>query len=350
MQARSASAYMCAAATEVGGRHARDLLDGLRRVGLDQLGHGLVALGALGHEALVDQPVADDHVRQAVQQRGVGARPHAEVELAVVGELDAARVGGDQLQALDRRLLDAGADDRVALGRVHADQQRHVGRLDVVERAGGAGQAERLAQRERRRRVAHARAVVDVVRADRGAHQALHHVAVLVGRARGGEPGDRVRPVLGLDAAERVGDARDRLVPGRQPEAAVLADERRGQPIARARELVGEAALDAGVALVGRAVHRRADRGDAPVGAVGLEPAADAAVAAGRGRRRVEARSHAVPPSPVYAASHIEQRVLGDGVGRAGVGAGAAGHACRVGEAAVEPCGDAGVEAAARWR
>ena len=41
-------------------------------------------------------------------------------------------------EAPDRGLLDAGADDRVALRRVDADQQRHLGGLDVVERAGGA--------------------------------------------------------------------------------------------------------------------------------------------------------------------------------------------------------------------
>ena len=43
----------------------------------------------------------------------------------------------------------------------------------------------------------------------------------------------------------------------------------------------------------------------------------------------------------------VEQRVLGDGVCRAGIRAGAAGNAGRVDEAAVEAGGDAGVEAAA---
>src|SRR6185295_10923062 len=38
-----------------------------------------------------------------------------------------------------------------------------------------------------------------------------------------------------------------------------------------------------------------------PVGAVCLKPAPDPAVAAGRGRGRVEAGSHVVPPRSVYA-------------------------------------------------
>ena len=162
------------------------------------------------------------------------------------------------LQAAQRRLLDPRADDRVALGRVGADDDRHVGAVDVGEGAGRAREAERLAQRERRRRVADARAVVDVVGADRGADQALHRVAVLVGGARGGEAGDRVGAVLGLDPGQLGDDPLDRLVPAGQAEAAALADQRRGEPVARARELVREAALQAGVALVGGPVERRA--------------------------------------------------------------------------------------------
>ncbi len=181
---------------QIGGGDACDLLDGLGRVGLGHLLDGLVALGALGDVIRVGQPVADDDVDQAPHEGGVGAGPVAHVDLAIVGELDAAGVGGDQLQAGDRRLLDASAHDRVPLGGVDADQQRHLGLLDVVERAGRAGEAEGLAQREGGGRVADARAVVDVVRADRGAHHALHHVAVLVGGARGGEAGDGVGPVL----------------------------------------------------------------------------------------------------------------------------------------------------------
>ena len=44
---------------------------------------------------------------------------------------------------------------------------------------------------------------------------------------------------------------------------------------------MSEAAFEAGVALVGGAVHRRADRGDNAVMRVSFEAAADAAVAAG---------------------------------------------------------------------
>ncbi len=204
-----------------------------------------------------------------------------QVQHAVVGELDPARVDRHELHPAQRRLLDARADDRVALGRVGADQDRRAGVVEVEEGARRAGQTEGLAQGEARRRVADAAAVVDVVGADRGAHQALHRVAVLVGGAARRQAGDRVRPVVGLDPRQLGLDAVQRLLPRRDPEVAVLPDQRRGQAVAAAAELVREAALEAGVALVGGPVGRGRDARHLAVARMGLEAATDAAVAAG---------------------------------------------------------------------
>ncbi len=52
---------------------------------------------------------------QAQHDRGVRARPRGQVHHPVVGQLDPARIDRDQLAALQRRLLDPGADDRVTL-------------------------------------------------------------------------------------------------------------------------------------------------------------------------------------------------------------------------------------------
>ena len=68
MQARSASRVHVRGGHDVGGRDAGDLLDRLGRVGLHQLGHRVVAVGALADEVLVGQPVADDHVAEAVSR------------------------------------------------------------------------------------------------------------------------------------------------------------------------------------------------------------------------------------------------------------------------------------------
>ena len=277
-------------ALEVGGGDPADALHVGRRVVGEQVLERRPALGAPVDERQVEQAVARGDVGEAEHDRGVGARPWAEVQRGVVGQLDPARVDRDEPQAAQRRLLDARADDRVALGRVGADEDRRARVLDVVEAAGRARQAERLAQRPRGGGVADARAVVDVVRADRGAHEPLHDVAVLVRRARRGQAGDRVGPGLGADARDLADDPRDRLVPCRRAQlaAALVAHERRAQAVALAREAVREAALQAGVALVRRPVERRADRHDAPIDGVGLQPAADAAVAARGGDLAVE--------------------------------------------------------------
>ena len=75
-------AYRCAARLDVRGRHAGDLLDVLRRVGLDTSSATASKPSVrAADELVVHEPVADDHVRQAVEQRGVGAGPVAQVEL-----------------------------------------------------------------------------------------------------------------------------------------------------------------------------------------------------------------------------------------------------------------------------
>ena len=141
--------------------------------------------------------------------------------------------------------------------------------------------------------------------------EALHDVAVLVRRARGGEAGDRVGPAVAVaDPRDLADDARDRLVPrrGAQLAAARVADERRAQPVALAREAVREAALQARVAVVGGAVERRADRHDAAVDGVRLQAAADAAVAAGRAD--VAIKSLGVMAIAAYLRSAIASREI----------------------------------------
>ena len=86
--------------------------DRVGRVGLEQLLERLVALGARVDEALVDEPVAAHDVAQAEHHGGVGARARREVQHAVVGQLDPARVDRHEPQAAQRRLLDPRADDR----------------------------------------------------------------------------------------------------------------------------------------------------------------------------------------------------------------------------------------------
>ena len=78
-----------------------------------ELDVGVVALGAPRDEVGVDQAVAQDDVVEAEHHSRVGARARREVQDAVVGELDAARVDRDDLGAVEQLPAScAHADDR----------------------------------------------------------------------------------------------------------------------------------------------------------------------------------------------------------------------------------------------
>ncbi len=165
-------------------------------------------------------------------------------------------------------------------------------------------------------RMAHACAGVHVVVPEPGAHELLHQVGFLVGAARGGNATDRMRAVCLLDALELAGDVRERLAPAhRLPRVGDFrADHRRGDAVRMAGVADREAALDAGMAVVGVAVLVRHHAHDFLALHLGAEAAADAAVGAGGG-------------DAVLGLAALDQRVLAQRGGGAGLHAGAAGHA-----------------------
>ena len=77
--------------------------------------------------------------------------------------------------------------------------QDHVGLLDRLEVLRAGRRAEGRLQAVAGRRMADARAGVDVVVAEAGAHQLLHEEGFFVGAARGGDAADGVAAVLGLE-------------------------------------------------------------------------------------------------------------------------------------------------------
>ena len=70
--------------------------------------------------------------------------------------------------------------------------------------------------------MADARAGVDVVGAERGAHELLHQEGLLVGAARGRDAADGLAAVLRLDAAELGRGVGDRLVPADSRHGSVI--------------------------------------------------------------------------------------------------------------------------------
>ena len=183
--------------------------------------------------------------------------------------------------------LHPGGEHRVGVGGVGADQQDHVGALDGLEVLGAGGGAEGLVQAVAGGGVADPGAGVDVVVAERRPHHLLDDVDLLVGAARGGDAADRADAVLGLDRPEPLGHAADGLLPGDHAPLVVdrVAHHRVHLAVVVAGVAVGEAALDAGVALVGAAVLARDHPHHAGVvahaGHLGAERAAHAAVGAG---------------------------------------------------------------------
>ena len=115
-------------------------------------------------------------------------------------EVDATRIGDDQLRALAQATLHLRGKHRMSVGRVGADDKDHVGLHDRVKilRTGGLTQC--LLQTITGGRVADTRAGIDVVVAEAGANQLLDEIGFLVAAAGRGDATDRVAAVLRLDS------------------------------------------------------------------------------------------------------------------------------------------------------
>ena len=208
-----------------------------------------------------------------------------------------------------RRRFIREAKTGVRVRRVGPDEQHDVTVLDGCEVLGARRRAERLVEAIPRGGVAHASAGVDVVVAEGRSHHLLDDVDLLVGAARGRDAADGTDAVPGLDGLEPGGDPLDRLVPGHRAPVVVdrVADHRREPPVAVRGVAVGEATLDARVALVRAAglARHHPDHPGVVTGALHLRPegAADTAVGAGRvdgpGRH-----------------AQLDDGLLGQGVGR----------------------------------
>ena len=178
----------------------------------------LAGVAALAHEGLVDQALGDDHMRERVDDGDVGAGPQRQV---IVG-LDMRRFARGRCGADRRRSACAPARRRFFMREANtgcasvglAPMTMITSALSTDLKSCVPAEVPKvLRQAVAGRRMADARAGVDVVVAEAGAHQLLDEVHLLVGAARGGDGADRVAAVLRLDALEFARRVADRLVP-----------------------------------------------------------------------------------------------------------------------------------------
>ncbi len=222
------------------------------------------------------------------------------------------------------------------IGRIRADHDDHVRFHDRVERLRAGRFAERGLQAVAGRRMTDARASVDVVVAERRAHELLDEVGLLVRAARRRDAADRVPAVLGLDRLDLIRRESERLVPGDFAPWLVdrLADHRLRDPVLVGRVAEREAAFHARMAVVRLAVLVRHHPYDFLALHLGAERAADAAVRARRDDR-------------VLGLAGVDDRVLGQRRGGARLHARAARHAFGVEERLVLARAHLRLEAAA---
>src|SRR3569833_438145 len=220
--------------------------------------------------------------------------------------------------------------------RIGADDDDDVAVFDRVEVLRAGRGAVGLAEAVAGRRMADAGTGVDVVVAEDGADQLLHQESFFIGAARRGDAANRGPAVFLLNALELGSSVGDRLVPAHFLPRLVDrgADHWVEDALLVGRIAPGETALDAGVAAIGLAVLVRHHAHNFLAAHFGLERAADAAISAGGNDR-------------VFGLADLDNLLLVERRGRAGLHASAAGHAFRTEETLFHAGGDAAAEAAA---
>ena len=91
---------------------------------------------AFFNEVLLHQPGVENETREHVQQRHIGAGTELEVMLGIRHQLNLARVDDDKRRAFHDLLLQAGARDGVAFGRVGADDHDALGEFQIFKGVG----------------------------------------------------------------------------------------------------------------------------------------------------------------------------------------------------------------------
>src|SRR5580704_8369126 len=216
-------------------------------------------VAAFADERLVYEAFRDDDMRQSVEDGNVGSGLQSKMivglDVRALDQIGAPGIDDNETRASAQAFLEARPKNRMGVGRIGADDDhniRLVYRLEILRTRRGA---EGFGEAEAGRRVANARAGVDVVVAESGANHLLNEEHFLVGAAGRADRANRVAAVLRLNAPEFTGRVGDRVVPGDFAPRIFdpLPDHRLENAVLVGGVAIGEPAFDAGVALVGLA-------------------------------------------------------------------------------------------------
>ena len=187
-----------------------------------------------------------------------------------------------------------------ALRRIAADDEDEAGILDVSDRSGIAAITNGAKQTRRGGRLAIAGAIIHVVRADDGARQFLHEVALLIGAFRRGDERQRVGSVLGLDFGEAPRHQGKGFLPSRLAKRVAFTDQRFGQPVGTVDKIPSKFSFYAGGNTV-RWTFGGLHLQDVPVLGPNIEATSDTAIGADRFR----SPGRATRASPIRLRRHL---------------------------------------------
>ena len=175
---------------------------------------GLLEAGSVRvDECPVGEPVADDHVQHAHQERKIGSRAHRQIQIGVARDRREARIGHNQLRALVARAPDVVGGDGGALADIRPDNHQNFRGGDVGPRVGRAIHPERPFVRCPGRHHAEAAVVIDVARTESDTRELADQVRLLGGERSAAIDRNGVLAVLLLQFAQTASREIERFVP-----------------------------------------------------------------------------------------------------------------------------------------
>ena len=268
-----------------------------------------------------------------VQHGHIGAGAQLQVVRGVFGNFSAARIENDERGALHGFLLQLGARDGVAGGRIGPDDEDAIGEFEVGNGVGSRAGPEGALHPQSRRRVADAGASVYVVGTKTGAYHLLHQVVLLIGTTAAADAGNGVAAVFPFDFGETFSQIIIHLVPGNRFQLPVFANHGMTQAVGVFVKCKGIAPFQTGVAGIDFGVVGRLYAQHFVAADFHFQVAAHAAV--GTHRAHFFLRP--------YRFGLVN---IADGGGRTGLRTGAARHAVGIEKRGVHAFDDLAVEAA----